>query len=85
MKLHGLCLVIQDEVQEDVVSLLGAVYIIRDKKNLGVMLIMFTILNPEPTILWRLAEALGNTCENWALIGCFSSAVYYSNCDSNIF
>ena len=29
--------------------------------------------------LWRLAEALGNTSESRALIGCFSSANYYSN------
>ena len=31
--------------------------------------------------LWRLAEALGNTSESRALIGCFSSANYYSNCE----
>jgi hypothetical protein len=29
----------------------------------------------------RLAEALGNTSESRALIGCFSSANYYSNCE----
>jgi hypothetical protein len=29
--------------------------------------------------LRRLAEALGNTSESRALIGCFSSANYYSN------
>jgi hypothetical protein len=29
--------------------------------------------------LKRLAEALGNTSESRALIGCFSSANYYSN------
>jgi hypothetical protein len=31
--------------------------------------------------LRRLAEALGNTSESRALIGCFSSANYYSNCE----
>jgi hypothetical protein len=32
--------------------------------------------------LWRPAEALGNISEIRALIGCFSSANYYSNCES---
>jgi hypothetical protein len=31
--------------------------------------------------LRRLAEALGNTSESRTLIGCFSSANYYSNCE----
>jgi hypothetical protein len=31
--------------------------------------------------LWRPAEALGNTSKSRALIGCFSSANYYSNCE----
>jgi hypothetical protein len=35
--------------------------------------------------LWRLAEALGNTSESRALIGCFSSANYCSNCGSILY